>query len=172
MKTPDPFVIGTVIGCFGIKGVVKVQPHTHSPERFSNLGQIHVGVSTEKAAPYDIEEVVFRKKIVLVKFKSVSDRTTAEMLIGHHLFIAEDAAARPAEGSYFIHEIIGCSVYSVGGADLGVVEDVFKLPTQDLWSIRRNDSHYSIPAVKEFIKEVDTANRRIVVDVIDGLLDE
>jgi 16S rRNA processing protein RimM len=164
--------LAKITGCFGLKGHLKLRLTTGSPARLKRLGRIFLGDSEETCEPFEIEEVTAGLRNTLVKFRGVNDRTSAEPLVGRYLFIEETRTVKPKKGSYLVHDIIGCSVVTADGTLIGEIENVYKFPGQDVWAIRRGTRSGMIPAVKEFIKEVDLARRRIVVQLIDGLLDE
>ena len=49
--------------------------------------------------------------------------------------------------------------------------NVIQNSSQDIYEIKKADGKkFLVPAVKEFIKEVDIENKKIVIHVIDGLL--
>lgn len=93
-------------------------------------------------------------------------------MVGQFLFVEEADLARPVGRSYFIHDIVGCEVWSTAGQLIGTVADVYKMSAQDLWVVRQDEKEYLIPAVKEFVDHVDLKNRKIVINVIDGLLEQ
>lgn len=166
------YVIGRVIGCFGVSGCVKVQPITHSLHRFEHLKNVSLGVSEEQSLPYEIEDVRITDETVFIKFSTVNNRSLAEDCKGKFLFVTEDKAIQPRVGSYFIHDIVGCSVWSNDDKFLGTVIDVIKLSAYDLWEIRTGHKDYFIPAVKNFIEQVDVSNKRITIRVLEGLIEE
>ena len=165
-------VVAKITKCVGVKGCVKVQPVTHSPKRLAQLHDVLVGETEESALPYIVEDVEFRTNAVLVKFVNVDDRTAAESMINGFVFIPEDKLVPPEKGSYFVHDIVGCEVWSTDRQFLGTVEDVYKYPAQDVWAVRNKSKLHMIPAVKEFIRHVDLEHRKILVQVIEGLIEE
>lgn len=172
-SSSELYAVGKVVGCFGIKGFLKVQPSTHSLDRFSALETVHLGNSPdEECARFKVEEVIIRDRFLLLKLESVSDRNAAEQIVGKNIFVDGENLSQPASGEYFVHDVIGCEVVSSEGKRLGIVSDVLKLPAQDVWVIRNGTKEHLIPAVKEFVERVDTKQRRIVVSVIEGLIEE
>jgi len=166
------YIVGKIIGCSGVKGYVKVQPSTQTIGRLKQLHHIFIGASTSEVIPETIDDIIIDRKPVLMKFHSISDRTSAEKIIGKFIFIEEKELDRPSKGAHFIHDIIGCTVWLEEGSLFGTVEDVLKLPAQDVWVINKMGKSYLIPAVKEFIKEVDIKNRKIIIATIEGLIEE
>jgi 16S rRNA processing protein RimM len=142
---------------------------TRSAERLATLRKISLGSSPAENSPYEVEEVKVQGKYVLMKLQGVGDRTSAEPLVGSYLFIDEEMIAAPKEGSYYVHDIVGSTVFATDGTIIGEIADVYKLPAQDVWVVRRGETLEMIPAVAEFIKEVDIEHRRIVIQPIEGL---
>ncbi len=164
--------VGKVVGCFGIRGFAKLQMFGPSPDRLKGLEQCFIGTSAEHAEACAIEQVEVRERQgVLVKFKGIDSRTGAESLVGKYLFVDQPGAIEPGKGSFLIDDIIGCEVITVEGTVVGKIEEVYKLPAQDVWAIRNGKDEILIPAVKEFVKSVDLQKKRIVLQVIEGLLD-
>jgi 16S rRNA processing protein RimM len=162
---------GKLAGCFGIKGFLKLQSYAQSPERFKKLRQLYIGQSVEQTELYIVEEVRFTDRSILIKFAEVDNRTLAEKLVGKLVFVAKRNSVKLRKGSYFIHDIIGCTVWSSEGCQLGTIDDIYKMPAQDIWVIRNGEKLNMIPAVKNFIQKVDMENRKVIVKIIDGLLD-
>jgi 16S rRNA processing protein RimM len=166
------FAVGKIVSGFGLKGFVKVQPSTQSPGRLKELREVFLGRSADDAIAYVVEDVILNNRGVFVKFLTVNDRTSSELLRGNFLFVDSHNVASPEAGSHFVHDVLGCTVTATDGRVLGVVEDIWKLPAQDVWVVRNGGKEHLIPAVGEFIQEVDTKNRRVVVRLIEGLIED
>ena len=76
--------------------------------------------------------------------------------------------AKLPEGSVFIADLIGCRALDEDGAELGRIEDVLTMPSSDVYVIEGARS-YMIPAVKEFVKEIDAAQGIVRVHLIEGM---
>ena len=164
---------GKIIGCFGVQGYLKLQIYAAAAdERLRRTNPIFLGRSADEARNVRLGDVIRRKKGLLIKFEGIDDRTSAEQTVGMFLFVGEESLVRPPKGSYFIHEIVGCEVSDEDGRMYGSIEDVHKFPGQDIWVVRGGGKEYLVPAVKEFIKKIDTAGRRVVIRVIEGLMED
>lgn len=136
------------------------------------LRRVYAGASPEDARPFSVADVKLEGGRVLLLLETVEDRTSAEKMRGKLLFVPLSDAAPPPPGGFYVHDIIGCEVRTADGSPAGTVEDVLETPGQHLWSVRDGDRVYLIPAVKEFIVSVDTAAKRIVVSLPEGLRGE
>ena len=166
------YVVGKIVGCFGLKGDLKIQPITHSAERLMKLRTVFLGTSAGETTSYSVEQIILKQGSSLKRFTAVSDRTSAEPLVGKFIYVQEEDLQRPPQGTYFRHDVIGCHVWTTDERYLGTIEDIQNYPAQDVWVVRNGTTEHMIPAVKEFIKTVDVVQRKVVVDVIEGLIQE
>ena len=165
------FAVGKIIGCFGVRGDVKVRPMTHSPRRLSSLRHVVIGASDEETREAIVDRVVLQERVALMRFQDIGNRNTAERLVGMYVFVHEEEVEQPQSGSHFTHDLIGCLVRTADGRDLGHVETVDKLPAQDVLEVRDGSKLTMIPAVKEFIQKVNLEDRIIVVGNVEGLVE-
>jgi 16S rRNA processing protein RimM len=133
---------------------------------------VQIGRTATDASTCSIEHVLFRNPHVHVKLQGVDDRTEAEKFAGQYIFIERRDVARPPKGSWFVDDIVGCRVVTEEDIDVGVVEEVLKPGGSDLWVVRGATASNIVPAVPEFIREVDLKRKRIVIHAIEGLLDQ
>jgi 16S rRNA processing protein RimM len=165
-------LIGTIVAAHGIRGAVRVQSHSDVPGRYGRLEDVLVGASQEDAATMTVAEVSEDGSRVLVHFSESSDRDSAEALVGHHLYVTDEEMEAPPEGRYFVHDLIGCRVETPEGDARGTVRDVMLLPANDVYVVEYRGFEVLVPAVPDFIKSVNTAEKRIVVTPVDGLFED
>jgi 16S rRNA processing protein RimM len=70
-----------------------------------------------------------------------------------------------------VFELTGCRVVDENGKNFGEVNEVINNPANDLLQVMKNGKEYLVPMVKEIVKKVDVENKRIVIEVLDGLFD-
>lgn len=149
-------LIGEIVASFGLKGEVKVVPHTDFPDHFQVLERVCVG---EEGAMRRIERARPHKRLVVIKFAGIDDIDAAEALRGSKIFIRESDLVPLEDGEYYIHDIIGLRVFSTEGEYLGEVKEVLKAPGNDVYVTEQ----LMIPAAREFILEIDLSDRKMLV---------
>ena len=160
--------IGQITAPVGIKGEIRVFPYTDRKSRFSDIEKVFVG---EDGTQYSIEKVRYDKDLVILKFKEVRDRNTSETLRGKYLYLYKDQYLLD-EDSFFVDELLGCTVFSDDGEELGSLTEVINNAIQDIYVVKKSDGKsFMVPAVKEFIKSIDVNSKRITIHLIDGLVD-
>jgi 16S rRNA processing protein RimM len=162
--------VGQVVKCVGLKGEVKVIALTDDVNRFKRLKTVWVGMK-EPLLEYTVESVRVDSKSAVVKFIGISDRSGAEELLKNFISVENEDSVTPRDGSFYAHEIIGLSVVTSKGIEIGKIEDVLKLPANDIWVVRKGVAEVLIPAVKAIIKNVDLGRQIVVIEDIEGLIE-
>jgi 16S rRNA processing protein RimM len=165
-KQPD-VTIGKVVAPFGIKGEVKVTIETDFPERFEDLDEVWLEPETGCGWVATVDSVRFHQTGALIKFQGCDDRNRAEELRGAELRIPESELMELEEDQFYVHDLLGLDVFTVSGEHVGHITYVLQGAANDVYVTERG----MIPAVKQFVKKVDLAERKIIVDPIEGMLE-
>ncbi len=171
MNRGDLLAVGRVVKAFGISGELIVQPMTDNPDRFKRLKSVFIGRDSSTTHAATMERVSVEQRGIRVKLRGVDDRNGAEALTGALIFVDDEHRVRIPRGRYFIHDIIGMTVVDEEGAVRGTVRDVMRMPANDIYVIDRNGTEMLLPAVKEFILDIDVPRRRMTVHLIEGMLE-
>lgn len=107
---------------------------------------------------------------LLVKFEGVSSRTDAEGLRGP-VFVTAEQRRELEAGQYWQSDLIGCTVVTHDGSEVGEVSGIVSSEAQDLMSVARGGRSWLVPLVTAIILEVDVEARRVVIDPPPGLLE-
>ena len=153
---------GKIVSTHGVRGEVKLLPWADTPEfllRFRTLW-------LEGGRPVEVEQSRVQKSCVLLKLKGVGTVEQAALLRGKVLSIRRDDPALPQD-TVFLADLIGLPVYA-DGEQIGVLKDVLTLPSSDVWVVK-GEHEYMIPAVREFVPEVDPSRGRLEVRLIEGM---
>lgn len=138
------------------EGFVSLKSYSDFTERFLDLKKVFIDVFGSKKE-FFVEKVLIRRGEAALKFKNFDSREDVDFLVGKKVFVENADAVKLDENTFFIHDIIGSNVYR-NGELLGQVEEVFKLPANDIYVVRDVSSKsVLIPAVKDFIKSFDPA---------------
>lgn len=152
-------IIGKILKAQGIKGEVKVMPLTDDINRFLLLKNAYIG-----DIRHNVENVRIVGEFAYIKFKDIDTRNDAELLSGIYLSVDREDAVKLPEHTWFIADIIGCSVY-IDKKIIGTVVDVLQNSTVDVYVVS-NDKGKEImfPALKDLLLNVDIENKKIILD--------
>lgn len=169
-------LVGQIWRAHGIRGEMKIIPDTDNPERFEDLTVIYAGSTAATAGLHEIESVRYqptkRGIIIIAKLRGVDSREAAESMRKALVFAREEDLPPLEEGEFFLHDLIGLAVSTYAGDAVGRVDDVIEGPAQSILVVAREGrGSVMIPAVDEFVEDIDLDERRIVIRPIEGLLD-
>ena len=161
----DIIKLGKITAPQGIKGEVRVYPYTDKPTRFSEIEAVLLNGRRCR-----IEKARYMKNMAILKLEGIDDRNAAEAVRNRELRLPREELWKQPEDTYFVDDLVGCAVVSEDGAPVGTLKTIHSRPAQDLYEIEREDgSSFLLPAVKEFIKDVKTDEKIIVIHLIEGL---
>ncbi|HNY91639.1 MAG: Ribosome maturation factor RimM [bacterium ADurb.Bin431] len=170
-RTPDFVVIGQVRRPHGIRGALRVAPLTDDPERYHLLKRVWLNHGDDERTPFTLAQVQLIPDGIILSLDGISDRNAAETWRQAWVEIPGEEVLPLAEGRHYIFEIIGVQVVTEEGVALGEVVDILRNPAHDVYVVRGDEREYLIPAVPEFIRQIDSETGLMIVHVVDGLLD-
>jgi 16S rRNA processing protein RimM len=166
----DLLLVGRVARAHGNKGQVIVNVETDFPgQRFAQGNVLvveHEGSTVERR----IISVRFQQGRPIVGLEGIATMQDAEALAGAELKMPA-AALPPLPGNTFYrHDLVGCEVTDVAGRVLGNVTDVQGPIDRCLLVVGSGRDELMIPMVQGIIVSFDSTDRRIVVDLPEGLI--
>ena len=164
---PRFLVIGQVGKPHGVRGDMRVYPHTDDPQRFTWLDMVYVGETNPR--PVRVEEVRFHKSWILLKLEGYDDRSAAASLRGELLQVTMDQAIPLEEDEYFLFELIGMSVISDEGEGLGELVQVIETGANNVFVINGSRGELLIPDTAEVVLAIDFEARLMTVHLLSGL---
>lgn len=175
----DMFKVGVITSTHGVRGEVKVFPTTDDAGRFKRLKQVILDTGKEKLT-LEIEGVKFFKNMVILKFKGIDSLDDVEKFRQKELYVERKDAVKLHKDEYFIADLIGLDVFDEEGNEVGKLTDVLSTGANDVYVIAlpetgsysgRGSKELLLPAIRQCILNVDIEARKMIVHVLEGLLD-
>lgn len=164
----DLLEIGKIVNTHGIRGEVKIQPWCDEPELFDELEYLFI-----EGEKYNIVRNRFHKTCQIVQLENVNNIDDAERFKNKIVYINRDALELP-EGRYYIADIEGPTVKEQNGRILGVVDEIIKTGSNDVYSLKDtfNKKPVLIPVIEGVVLETNIDGGYIVVKLPKGLIDD
>ena len=74
------------------------------------------------------------------------------------------------QDEYYEYQIIGLAVWTTGGEYLGTVDEVISTGANDVYVVRGEEREILIPAIEDVVLEINLAQGRMVVELMEGLI--
>ncbi|MFO7951891.1 MAG: ribosome maturation factor RimM [Bacillota bacterium] len=173
MSSDQQILIGKILAPHGIGGQVRVYPYSDFPERVAFLKEV-ILEAEQGQKTLVVENASRHGRNWLIKFEEVNTRDEAENLRDTLIFIPREERMPLPEGYYYHDQLIGLEVYTEEGVYLGILGNVITNGAHDQLLVKlakRSGKEVMIPAVKEFVKEIDLIAGKVIVSLPKGLLD-
>jgi len=182
MSTPslnDLIELGAVSEAQGLKGQVKVRPHSSDPVALLSSKAVWLslilrrdtGVSASvgqaSLTQYKVKSAKMHSGNIVMALEGISDRDQALALKGARILVARDAFPKVDSDSYYWVDLIGCTSNNLQGEFLGTVIDVTEHGAHGVIVIgdsATNEIKQLVPFVKEVVQNVDLENKTITLD--------
>ncbi len=159
-----------IINTHGVRGDVKLESLCDSPEVLADLKRVFVLENGRYREIKVIHTSIF-KQFVLASLEGVTDMDQAAAMKGTTLYASRDDFELE-EGDYFIADLIGLPIIDVeNGKTYGTVKEVINRGASDIYVVKTPNGERMMPAVEEFVKNVDL-DKGIFVKTIPGLLSD
>ncbi|MDY3119206.1 MAG: ribosome maturation factor RimM [Peptoniphilus sp.] len=165
MPKKDKVLVGEITSAHGIRGMVKIYPLTDTPERFKTIPRLYI---EGEDILREVETASVQKNMVLLKIKGINSRNESEAICKKKVYIPFEDRKPLEKDQYFIDDLIGLSVYTVSGEQIGELRDMMTQHGNDILVIATPGEDILIPFVKAFVRSI--SKERIVVDPIEGML--
>lgn len=166
----DYLELGQIVSTHGIKGELRFNPWCDSPDFVKKFKTLYFDKNGEES----VKVISARPhgNVAILMLEGIDSIDKARALRDAVLYMKRSDASIP-EGSWFIQELIDCTVIDNNtGKELGVVSDVSETGANDVWHIRtQSGKTVLIPAIKEVVIDTDVEAGIIKINPLKGLFD-
>jgi 16S rRNA processing protein RimM len=167
--------LGRLVKAFGIKGDIKLNPSDDFWDSVLESRELRLKVESDgeiSESPVRLERSRRHGNAYVLKLEGVNDRNEAELLVGAELFIPRERIDVEPPDEIMPYQLIGCSVRTQDGARIGSVTGVLFTPAHPIYEVTGDTGVNLIPAVPEFVIEVNIDGGEIIIRTIPGLLND
>lgn len=179
----DAIEVGRILDAWGVKGWVKILPHSTDPEALFAAKSWFLQAPDAKFRPgftvfsgtvtLSVDEAKVHSDTVVAKFMGLDDRNAAEALRGARIFLPRSSFPAASKDEYYWVDLIGLNVVNREGVPLGLVRDLMATGPHSVlcveYTVQQEDgssvtAERMIPFVSVYVDTVDIAGKCITVD--------
>ena len=180
---PDDAVeVGRIVGAWGLKGWIKVQPFTADPQALYSSRRWFIRPPEESAAKgavkrraaavvawpplLKIAEAKDHGELVVARAHDIVDRDQAEALRGARVFVARSSFPTAGPDEFYWVDLIGLEVVNRAGERLGTVVGLLDTGPHSVLRVASASEadERLIPFVAAYVDDVSLEQRKITVD--------
>jgi 16S rRNA processing protein RimM len=180
----DAVEVARIIGAWGVKGWIKVQPFAADPQALFSSRRWFLqppepqGGPKRPAAPaaplpplLKVSQAKSHGEWVVAQVQEAGDRSAAEALRGARVFVARTSFPTADPDEYYWVDLIGLAVVNLQGETLGTVTGLLDTGPHSVLRIAPPGADSGdevaerlVPFVGAYVTDVSLAERRITVD--------
>jgi 16S rRNA processing protein RimM len=179
----DAIELGRIQEAFGIKGWVRIHPHSADTSALLAAKEWHLQPPEPKFArgfsaftgvvAVEVGEIKAQTAGIVARIEGLDDRTAAEGLKGVRISVPRSAFPATPEGEYYWVDLIGLRVVNREGVDMGLVRDLITTgpnsvlvleTTETTEDGKEQQAERLIPFVAAYVDKVDKQAKLITVD--------
>lgn len=164
--------IGQIVGTHGVRGELRLNPWCDSPSFIKQFKTLYFDANGKNAV--GVEAAREHGNVCLIRLEGVNTIEAASALRNKVLFMKR-ADAKIDESSYFIAELIGCTVVDAQDEAkiYGELSDVSETGANDVWHIKtKENKEYLLPAIPLVVKDVNIKEGIIKITPLKGIFDD
>ncbi len=171
-QTPASLIaIGKIVRSHGIRGGVRIYTLTENTDQFSSFTQVYVGLNEANVTEMNIDRTTHNRNQLTAYFVGCETRNDADALVGQFVFVPESMSLSVTKKPGNSDDLIGMQVVSDDRLRSGVLRDIWNYPANDVYVAMIDGKEVLIPAVPDFILEIDRVERVLIVKSIPGLFE-
>ena len=156
--------IGKLVNTHGIKGEVRIiSKFRHKSKVFSKGFKLYIGKDKKE---YEVETYRVHKNFDMIVFKDNHDINLIEHLKGSFVYVNKEDI-KEDDGEVLAVNLISYDVFC-NDKKIGIIEDVIDNGATEILVLNNGKM---IPYVKEFIKDINKEQKKVIINNIKGLID-
>jgi 16S rRNA processing protein RimM len=164
------FKIGKLAATFGLEGQLILEHNLGKKTSLKGLENIFIEETINSFLPYFIESAKIKNhKEVYVKLEGIASKEEARKFVKKEVWLLENDFKKFSASAAPI-SLLGFMVIN-DDDELGEVVEVIEQPHQVLCKIILNGKEALIPVHEDSLEKIDKKNRKLFLNLPDGLLD-
>ena len=171
MRKEECFYLGKIAKKFSFKGEVLIYLDTDEPEQYQNLESVFVEINRH-LVPFFIENASLHKNDFLrVRFEDVTTEAEAENLIGSEIYLPLSLLPKLTGNKFYYHEVTNFEIEDVRLGVFGKIVGVNDSASQPLFEVLNGEVEILIPIIDHFLVKIDRENKKVIMDLPEGLVE-
>ena len=164
--------IGKIVGTHGLRGDLKIRLNSGDPDILLNAEQIVLHLpSGERLAVKAVRQAVHKGQ-VLLRLQGFESINLVEHMPGGLVLLPEAQLPELEEDEFYWSQLTGLQVIDRSRGPIGNLRQIFTTAAHDTYVVKGEYGEVMIPAVAQFVLEIDLEKQVMNVDLPEGLIPE
>ena len=171
MRKEDCFYLGKIAKKFSFKGEVLIYLDTDEPELYENMESVFVEFN-KNLVPFFIENSSLHKNDFLrVQFEDVDTEEEADSILNCEVYLPLNMLPKLSGNKFYFHEVIGFEIEDKRLGIFGKIVSINDSSAQPLFEVLNGNVEILIPMIDQFLVKIDRENKKVIMDLPEGLVE-
>lgn len=162
--------IGKIVGTHGLRGDLKIRLNSGGSDALLAAKQVYLHLpSGEMLTAKPVRQAVHKGQ-VLLRLQDHESINQVEHMIGGQVLLPEDQLPELAADEHYWEQLQGLQVVDRQRGPLGRLQQMFTTAAHDTYVVKGPFGEVLIPAVAQFILEINLQEQIMWVDLPEGLI--
>ncbi len=170
MKQDDYVEVAYITKTHGLKGEVQVAFSYDEPENLQ-IKSVFIDFNG-KMVPYFVSKYkISQKQLAYFLFEDINHIDKAQDLVKKKIFLFKKLMPKKKKEEFTYNDLEGFMATDVSAGELGEIIEVRAYPQQFLATVNFKEKEVLFPLSEDLIEEIDIENKRIKINLPEGLLE-
>jgi 16S rRNA processing protein RimM len=170
MRIEDCFVLGSITRTHGNKGGLVLVLETDQADQYKKLESVLLNIN-EELIPFFIKSLaVLKQDQFLITLEEIG-QDEARQLLGTEVYLPLTHLPKLSGKQFYYHEVAGFTAIDKTAGTIGTIDYVLERAVQPVFVIAQGETEFYVPAIDEFIIEINRSKKEVHLDCPEGLLD-
>ena len=171
MRKEDCFYLGKIAKKFSFKGELLIYLDTDEPELYENMESVFVEFN-KNLVPFFIENSSLHKNDFLrVQFEDVDSEEEADSILNCDVYLPLSMLPKLSGNKFYFHEVIGFEIEDKRLGVFGKIVSINDTTAQPLFEVLNGEVEMLIPMIDQFLIKIDRENKKVIMDLPEGLVE-
>jgi len=162
--------LGRLVKTYGVRGELRFLPYAFPCPTLRKGLVVQLQDTNGECRSVVVEKIRLHEPFVRITFQGISSRDQAHALRDMIVAVEEHQLPPLQDGEFYYYQVIGLTVLTTSGEEIGTIEQVFFSGGHDVWVVQKGKAEYMIPVTAEIVKNIDILGKRAMIEPVDGLL--
>jgi 16S rRNA processing protein RimM len=171
MRKEDCFYLGKIAKKFSFKGEVLAYLDTDEPELYQNLESVFVECNNHLVPFFIVKSALHKNDFLRIQFEDMNTEEDADAIMGNAIYLPLSMLPKLEGNKFYFHEVIGFDIEDKRLGIVGKIVSINDSAAQPLFEVKKGDIEILIPMIDQFLVKIDRKNRKVIMDLPEGLIE-
>jgi 16S rRNA processing protein RimM len=171
MRKEDCFYLGKIAKKFSFKGEVLIYLDTDEPELYENMESIFVELNKNLVPFFIVNSSLHKNDFLRVRFEEVNSEEDADAILNKEVYLPLSTLPKLSGNKFYFHEVIGFEIEDKRIGVFGIIQSINDTTAQPLFEVLNGEVEILVPMIDQFLVKIDRENKKVNMDLPEGLIE-